>query len=503
MSALSRRPTLPLLLALLGSWLAVRAFANPVDHDIDQYVGGAMLAADGLRPFVDFIHLQTPLQIPLWSPVVAAAGRAAFPVLHLVTILCGLATVAVTYAAARRHGAAAGGALAAVLLMALAEPFQYSATTLRNDATAALFGTLGMAAALWGVRSARPLPPLLAGLFWGLAASTKLSYLVVATFGGGALLWLAARGQVRARVFGFAVLGAVAGLLPSLSAAIAAPDAFGWGVYRYASEAPFAWNEANGRADRLTLLDKPLNALRILAEGPALIAILLLAAGRALRRGPPDAEVRLLDMLIVGGIVAGLMPTPVQRGYFLPLLPPLFVRLAPCLAPWVRHRKRIPVALLAFGAFVGLVRLPVLATLAAIRGVPAVAVQREGDWIGRTMRAEGTRGPIATLSPRLVLASGEPLDPRFATGVFVFRTGWLLSGDRAHAFNAATPATLRGMLDAAPPAAIVTGYEAGRGRFPLAPDTALVRYARDRGWTAHRSPYGRATLYLAPARTER
>lgn len=483
---------------LLPAWLLLRALANPVDHDIDQYLGGAMLTADG-RVFADFLHLQPPLQLWLWSPLVALFQPHAFLALHGVTVAVGLCILLIVWRTARYVGARPTAALAAALLMALCEPFQYGVTTLRNDALPALLGAAAMAVGVVAVRRESAFFGFVTGLLWGFAASGKLLHLVIAGAGGVALLVLMARGKLTWRVPVAAMAGGLLGLLTALFAAASNWDAFHWGVFDFARQAPFAWNLANGRAERLSQLHELLVAGAILVEGPALVAILLRIDRWRRREGPARPELFLLDALIVGALAAAMMPTPVQRGYFLPALAPLFVRLAPLLTEIWEERRRVSLALLGIGALTGLVRLPVLSALAIQRGWPVPAVEREAHWIGDRMRAEGASGPIATLSPRLVLDSGLPLDRRFATGVFVFRTGELLSPEQAMAFGVATPAVLDQQFAADPPAAIVTGYEGGRPRFPADPDAVLVRYARSHGWREVRSPEGRAVLFINPS----
>ncbi|NJC33429.1 hypothetical protein GGR88_000903 [Sphingomonas jejuensis] len=484
-------------LAVALVWLTVRALSNPVDHDIDQYLGGAMLGAEG-RVFRDFLHLQPPLQLWLWTPVIPLLEPHAFVLLHAMTVLAGLGIALLTWRGARIIGAPPGAALAGALLLALCEPFQYAVTTLRNDALPAIIGAMAMVAAILAVRGNDARLGAFTGVLWGLASSGKLLHLVIAGAGGSALLILAWRGRIAWRVPLAAAAGGLIGLMPAVIVAAGSWDAFRWGVFEFAARAPFAWNLANGRGERLLQAHELLVAGAILVEGPALVAILLRIDRWRLREGEARPDLFLLDALIVGALAAAMMPTPVQRGYFLPVLAPLFVRLSPLLADIWRDRRRWPLALLAIGVVAGLVRTPVLGVLALQAGSPMLSVEREAHWLGERMRAAGVMGPVATLSPRLVLDSGMPLDPRFATGVFVFRTGALLSRGQADRFNVATPAGLEDAFRRVPPAAIVTGYEGARRRFPADPDAALVRYARRHGWVELESPIGNAVLFLNP-----
>ena len=65
------------------------------------------------------------------------------------------------------------------------------------------------------------------------------------------------------------------------------------------------------------------------------------------------------------------------------------------------------------------------------------------------------------------------------------------------------PASLAADLDAAPPAAIVTGYEDRGGDTRVRLDEGLRAYARTRGYALHRSPWGAAELYVRTQWTRR
>lgn len=500
-SGATRAPHHPLAIVLLATAVlcAVRALVNPIEHDIDQYLGGAMVGS-GRTIYRDFLHLQTPLQVWIWAPLLDRDGPYGFLLMHLAPIACGIGIAALVQTTARRTGATPRAAMLATLLMVAAEPFLYSATTLRNDALPGLLAAAAMGAGVAAVQRGDRLAAALTGLGWGLAASVKISYLVVAGAGGSALILLAVRGRIGWSLVVTAGLGGLAGLAPTLVAMARAPEAFLWGVFTYASTAPFAWNEINGLAHRLTIANKLLMGLTFLALGPALPALLLVGLERWRRRAPPPPpELVLVDVLLIGGLVAALLPTPIQRGYFLPAMLPLFVRVAPMLGSWRGIWGRVKLAAFGLATLATAIKLAVLVGLAAERGAAVVAVDREGRWIGQQVRAAGLQGAVATLSPRLLVSSGLPLDPRFATGVFVFRTGALLSARQAFAFHVCTPATMAAMFRQAPPAAIVVGYEGPRPSFPADPDKVLADYARRAGWTRRDSPFGRAVLFLNPA----
>ncbi len=105
---------------------------------------------------------------------------------------------------------------------------------------------------------------------------------------------------------------------------------------------------------------------------------------------------------------------------------------------------------------------------------------------------------IASLSPHLALDAGRTIHPRFVSGVFVYR--WRGRDREIFATGGVTPSTLEAAFAPCPPAAIVTGYEAGHGNaFEVDLELALRGYASAHGYRPLESPFGGATLYLSPA----
>ncbi len=74
--------TLALALAAAAVVLALLPVCLPVNHDEAQYVAPALLAGH-LRPYADFIYLQTPLQLYLTAPLAALAHGWSFLALRL------------------------------------------------------------------------------------------------------------------------------------------------------------------------------------------------------------------------------------------------------------------------------------------------------------------------------------------------------------------------------------------------------------------------------------
>lgn len=486
--------------------LILRAIVGVVDHDEDQYLAGAVLAGDALM-FRDFMHLQTPLQALLFAPVAAIFDGHVYLALRVANALVGAGLLGAVFFAQRLGGASSPAAFAATLLLFFCQSFQHSASVVRNDVVPAFFSALAIAAAVAAIGSARRAPPLwaLAGLLFGLATSSKVSHAFLAVGAGAYLLWLALRGQAdRRRWLALAAFGAggIAGLLPTLYYLAAAPGAFLWGVVEYGARAPFDWYRANGLGELLTLRAKVFGSLDALSQGPALLALAAVAVLtlRLRRREPP---IPLLDVLLIAGLIGALLPTPTWTYYFMTLLPPLFIRLGLSLDGWAQLGRGWRLATLTALA-ISLVLAVDWRTRAALAtpldDTPIGRTHAAGRWIGATLRGLDAQGTIATLAPRVALDSGFPIDPRFATGVFVYRSGDLLPPADHDRFNTVGPASLAASLDRRPPAAILVGYEGGTDRFDIRPDDGLRAYARSRGYLPMRGPDARVELYVNPKR---
>lgn len=453
-----------------------------------------MLARDGL-PFVDFLYLQTPLQPLLSAPLIALWPGHGLLVLRLSGALLALSVIAACRSAALAAGASETAARRAVLLLAACHAFLFGASLFRNDILPAALLSLALWAGVRSLNQARhPMALwLLCGLCMGIATSVKISYALQGASAGLFLLANLRAGDGRGmRAFAGYALGGAIGLAPIALFWSMAPQAFVYGVFSYASTAPFEWYRINGHVFRLSFIGKARDSLLVMMLGPILPALVHWAGKARLVKPRPDAS-RFLDWMIVSGFVAAILPTPTWQQYFVPLLPPLFIRLAGLPAPTSRLGRGIFLGT----ALAGLtVQAGYILAGLANRGLPMVRVREEASWIGQVVRNARACGPIATLSPHLILDSGLPLDPRFATGPFFFRTGDMLSSAEITALRGISPATLRAELDRRPPAAIVVGYEQGSAIDRGALDDWLVGYAVSRDFKSWNSPVGDATVMI-------
>lgn len=495
----SERAAIRLIWGALALGLIGFAPFVPANHDESQYLAAAVLTRSGL-PFIDYLYLQTPLQPFFTAPIAALFSGYSFIALRIATAVAGLATLWFVFGCQRQLGVNERTALAATTLLALTHTFLFGATVVRNDILPALLLAGGMYAALAAMAGRRPvLLWMVAGLAFGAAVGTKVSYALPAIGVGVFLLVdvLRRRDRVSVILASACALGALISFVPLALLYAKAPAAFIYGVIDFGAEAPFQWYRLKGHGHRLGIDWKLIDTTAILLRGPACVALVVVAS-TAFRRGKRDGPHLLLDLLVITGLAAALLPTPTWKQYLMPLLPPLFVRLGFAWQEGVvaGRWRRITIRAFALSALVGLAQ-PVLWGWWLVAGsANSVTMTREAHWIGERLRAAGARGSIATLTPQVTLDSGFALDPRFAPGPFAYRSGDMLSDEEQRTFLIVSPRTLDRFLAERPPAALVTGYEVDRTNL----EGGLRAFAWRNGYRRVHSPFGKAELFIRPAK---
>ncbi len=404
--------------ALLFAIFAASALLTQINHDESQYVAASWLARSGL-PYRDFAYLQTPLQPLLFAPLAWLAEERLLLVERLVNAALMTAGVWFAWQAMRAASITRRSATIATLAMISTAPLIYVASVARNDALPfACF-----AGALWQLLS----PPsrlrtMFIGLLLGAAAAAKISYALPAA----ALLGLAIVGpaDVRRRLpLGALVTGFAPPVILVAALAMLAPGAFLFEVFRYAVDAPRQWYVETGQAYRLTLAGRSADFLRYGFDGTALIALACVGVGAGalgFTRLVGPRRVILITML-AAGLLAAFLPTPMQRQYWLPAIPPIFIALGYVLDKL--GTRRPCAALLPVFAIVGWA--PTVQAAAAdwrARELPVFADARDATSMDALIDAARPTGPIATLRPELFTDTDRALDPRFAAGPFLYRS---------------------------------------------------------------------------------
>jgi hypothetical protein len=462
--------------ALLAAVMVLLALLRGIDHDESQYVAATALVARGLLPYRDFAYLQTPLQPFVFAPVAALFGDWTWPALRIVNALLGAFAVCATWRAMRVAGANADVAVAAALLFACTDILLFSAGTARNDALpAALFAAALSPLLRIEKGDGSPVASTIAGLLLASAAAAKVSYALPAlAYGLYALLrWRTHR-----------PLWVIAGTLPPLAlvgwTVWESPLGFWFGVIRFPAIAPADYYQAAGRAWKLGALAKALDTLKFLALGPALLAIFVV--GRT-RKAP-----MVLVTLVAVTAMAGLLPTPTWRQYWLPLLPPLFVLLA---LAWT---AQVPTRAIRIAAVV----FAVAGLAPSVEAVLKPFGMRKALEETTALRQLGRGANVATLSPQFLPATMS-VDPRFATGPFYFRSTGLLPPPQERALHLISAPGLERSFAERPPALILVGGEGRWTSGDAALDRTLESWALAHGWQRLPLASTRLRLYAPPA----
>lgn len=490
--------------------LSVLALANPINGDEDLFVAPAALPASA-RVYVDFLFLHMPLQADLTRLFAPLFPGHAFVALRLAMALMGALLLALVYAAQRGIGVARRPALICTALLALTYSFQFSSAVVRNDILAALLSTAGIAAALAGLR-ARPYGAGLwgaAGLLFAAAAAVRISGAFPAAGAGLFLLDAAMRRKIAPAAVAAFAIGALVGLAPALLAWRAAPAAFIFSVLTYPSVGNLYWFVTTGRQGILSPAASVLITTGVLLVGPGLGALLAVAraffrreaapkatdkaANRPAANKPANPGTAFLDVLIIAGLVAAVLPVPSNFQEPMTFLPQLFIRLGlelPRLRASKLRIERLAVALMAFGALAGGgYGLFVAAPRPGKAPFPAIAASAQARRIGARLRAAGVGGFVSTFVPHLTLDSGYPLDRRFSSGVFLYRCAPLFTAARLDDLHALGPQNLTRALDADPPGAILA-------RTGVLMDRDLSAYAQSRHYRRQAGPAGGYELFI-------
>lgn len=451
------------------------ALLHPVDHDESQYVAAAVLTAHGLMPYRDFAYLQTPLQPFVLAPIAAVASTWTWLALRIANAMLGVVAVGFVAGAARRAGATQRMAMAAAGLFASCDILLFSIGTARNDALPAALLACALYVAL-GKRSRRA--ALLTGLLLASAAAAKISYALPAAAYG---LWTLIDRERRA---GWTALGAIPVVAFIAWTYALSPVGFLFGTLQFPAHGP-----AEYYADRpwkLSWTVKAIDLLKFLALGPALLALAATVRDRTRR------SEGLLSLMIGAGLLAALLPSPTWRQYLLPMLPPLFIRLAMVWSARSPSRGwRIATAVFVVAGLA-----PSIAQLAGTDGQLSLAqAMRYSTAIRTAMDRAGVTGPVVTLSPEFLPATGRLPDPAFATGPFYFRSHALLGPAEEAVINVVSAARLTHRR----PAAFLIGGESPSTGGNAALDAQVARWALREGYRATPIPGTAFRLVTPPA----
>jgi hypothetical protein len=497
-----------------------------VNHDEHQFVAAGKLVAQGLSPYADFPYFHAPTLAYLY-----AALFPQFPALlwtaRLSSILCGWLTVLLCgLLAYRRLTAPLRLPVAACVMMVLVATPLFAHTSGRawNHDLPMLLLLLALGLA-WtpGIerRWVQPTVDLLTGLLLGLAASTRLSFALLAP-AFVLTRWLIQTPQAQlphvaprhqwpelARQSLLFVIGWGIGFAPALWLAGHTPEAFFFGNVEYISLNTAYYQNLPQPPDSMTLIGKLLYFLRLMLLQPGnllfLAAFIVLvwpsgvlrpAAGESTGEPPVRLSNRpwLLALLLGLAFVGALSPTPSQWQYFYPILPLGLIGAVERLRqhPLAVQRQRLG-WLTGLTVVAALVAIPIYAPALAILATPA-------EWMPSKLHARSAEiatladgGRVLTVAPLYPLEQNTPIEPALATGPFAWRVAEQVEPARRARLGLLAPADLPAYWEAQPPRALLTGVEAD----DAVDEAPLVAQAQAQGYVPVPLT-GEGTLWLAP-----
>lgn len=497
--------------------LFARVMAYPLQHDEQFYVSaGVLFDRYPLYSGIGFTHL--PNTALLFAGAFALFGDANYLLIgRLLVFGAWIATFAALLLIARDYvrSTLIGGLMIALLAL---NPMFLNATgmTATNNLLPVPFMLFGLHLFLRAADRSEPSPVLAfaSGLLLAAAAGFKANYLVLLLPFGIAALLVPPAASLRTRLIRVALpllIGGLIGGLPAILYALDDPESFVAHVisaHRGPQLAYWAANADPADPKVIGVAGKFLLAHRLWLSGVAMLTlVLLLSLGVIAAARRRSFILRWPHLLVAGlaasGAVISFLPTPAFPQYFTPPLP-FAVILAGMLFGSLDGAGRqlarpLVAAVLVLTVITGApLLLPSLAGLTKPGGWTGIRVARDGAAIAALVRERAGHGPVATLSPIHALEGHLPVYPQFALGPFAVRAAqWVPEGERLHYAYFVTPEAIPALLDARPPAAILSGMEGQT-------DAALDAFAQGRGYRLFplslkkAEDAERVRLYLAP-----
>jgi hypothetical protein len=499
-----------LLLCALGVLLWGLNMRRGLNHDEHQFIAGAaLMARDGLSPYVDFPSFHMPLLSQAYalrfrfSPTLLLTARAVSVVSAWVTLglllWLGYRVLPRQNAWLRLLHGAAGA-----LLLAFTPLFVYTSGRAWNHDLPALLTIIAIINLIDGM--ARPSTgrvnwhAVIAGLMLGLAIITRASFaLLIPGFLAG--FWIGTPGSSgqRAQNIAWFALGGVLGALPALLLLARDPQAFLFGNLTYVQLNTLYYQSQAGDYPGMTLSGKLAVFAELMVRQLANLLPLLAFAGTtawAWLRGTSDQrrQLAVLILLVLLALAGALAATPVQTQYFYILLPLAVLGTLYAVGMWPYAQQRWGVGAVAGAALISLL-------LTGRAYAPGLAIVAQPDeWIPRKIHARGeliaglvgTDSPVLTLSPIHILEGGLPIYPAFATGPFAWRVADLVDPATRADRHLVGPSDLEALL-IEPPRALLTGLD-NDDKLEEAP---LVAYAEENRYLPVSLPDD-GTLWLSP-----
>jgi len=241
----------------------------------------------------------------------------------------------------------------------------------------------------------------------------------------------------------------------------------------------------------MTLIGKLVFAAEYLVKGSG--AALLIAFGLVLwhrryatsravagRMASPADAITVATLSLATAVLAAFVPTPMQRDYLAPIVPFVVILLAGLMGRWAVPSDRLlrqAITGLAVLSFV----MGLTTSLRHLRRLPdpdawtPISTRQAGQRLARVTSSAGAPVRVATLAPIYPLEGGLEIYRELSTGPFLYRVGDLIENERRDRYTGSSPKSVRKLLAADPPDAILLGFE-GKLEDPLAAFAQEHRY---------------------------
>ena len=495
------------LAVLLG-----RAVTQVVSHDENQFIAaGQMIADQGWLPYRDFPYTHMPYGAYLYalSARISSYDYLAARFLGVLTWLGCIVLLAAIFRLITRHYTASStpdpswtyllGEFALVLVFLYHPVSDYVLGAALNHSFSTFFSLLAFLFFLRGVTHFASLSraAFWSGVFVSLAACVRLNYAsLIATL---LILWgldilTIERASWRSWLLSYGA-GVLLAALPALALFALSPAHFYYGNIVYIQ---LNTSYYRGILFKQTM-DLP-SKVRVFLNGvlhtpidlvlyPVAIAAGIAFAVRLVRKKSSFDLVGLAAAAFAGTLfLSAFSPTPTQAHYFFAPLPFMLIMLSLLgAALWGRSRRAYVVASLVLLVLLALsmANADPQGELSAL-GKPAAWTPLQVHEFAEGLKASVPSGRVLTLLPMLTGEAGYVPYGFTATGTFSWRTSLLLSPARRAAYGVTSPEELPALLDANPPAAILTGLEAPNAGFTFKDlgglEKPFIEYAQQHGY---------------------
>ena len=501
------------LFAFVGAFAKIMTSLNHNEH---MYHAASVFVSQNKVLYKDFAYVQMPYLPLLYGNLYKLLGVDSYYLLigKLFSFLFLSISAAILFLIARRVLNDIVPALGIVALFLLNTTILNPATEISNYIMPLAFSLAGFYLFSGVTNQTKPFVPALAGFFVALAIGTKLTYATtVIPFVVVSLLYPLMNGQSvitlrRSIVYILLpfVVGAAIGFIPLLSY-MSDFEAFMFNNLGY-HNTNTQWREMTGYTRPMSMYAKIFYAHSVLLQPDNLILLLGIVLGLGLSFDSFRAAKTAIKQMPVGAFLAillffiaiptALAPTPSFFQYY--AIPVSFLFLV-LVYVWASrsadtstlNRRWLLILVLAALVYNGPSLLNSAYRLTQRDAWAGLRVHDVSMNVRKAIIDNGVDAnrKIATLSPLYAIEANLPIYPQFSTGPFLYRISDLLTPKQRNHFVGTSQKSVKELLNAEPPAAILVGLEGNL-------DEPLIEYGKSNNYKEVAVPGLGGKLYVRP-----